>query len=81
MAKKVKTEHVFDLKLRVFVDADEISNYEEVEVSSENVVKAVNSALEAYKVQMADELTDPTGHWWIDDAEVIGSVMNFEVQS
>jgi hypothetical protein len=77
MAEKAKTEHEF--VVTVLVDADEIGNYEGVNVTRESVKRVVRDALEAYKVQMADSIT-----WsgdWNDDAEVIGSIARFEVQS
>jgi hypothetical protein len=76
---KVKTEHEFVLKVTVLVDADEIGNYEGVVADRDSVTQAVKDALEAYKVQMADAITE-TGDWSCD-AEVIGSVMNFEVRA
>ena len=65
------------VKVTVLVDADEIGNYEGVNVTRDSVTRAVRDALEAYKVQMADSITESGD--WNDDAEVIGSIMNFEV--
>jgi len=79
MAEKTKTEHEFVVKVTVLVDADEIGNYEGVNVSRDTVGLVVRDALEAYKAQLGDSITW-TGDW-NDDAEVIGSIARFEVQS
>ena len=75
---KVKTEHEIVLKVKVLVDADEIGNYKGTSVSRDSVVQAVTDALELYKEEMADAIASSGD--WNDDSEVIGSIMNFEVE-
>ena len=77
MADKVKTDHEILLKVKVLVDADEIGNYKGTSVSRDSVAKAVTDALELYREEMADAIASSGD--WDDDSEVIGSIMNFEV--
>ena len=76
MATDTKTE--YEVVVKVTVDSDEIGNYKGVKVTPESVVEAVRSALVRDSEQLREAISS-TGDW-NSDAEVIGSVMEFEVK-
>lgn len=65
----------YEVTVKVKVD---VSNYNNVTVSHENVVEAVKGALENYREQMSDAITSSGD--WSHDCEAIGSSWAFEVK-
>jgi hypothetical protein len=74
----VKTQHEFNLKATILVDAEVIKAFKGVEVNRENVVRVLTQALESYMKDMRESVGS-TGDW-TSDAEAIATCMEYEVK-